>query len=312
MKRKIKKQVIIIPIIIIIAIISFIVIKKQINYHNSYEYKFKKIGYSSEEITEILKLENNQIDELLKKDYNKDYIKFIKQKYFIFNNLDRYIDYYKNNKSIKTSTIISMVNVNRDYEYYEQTKKTDISKNNLMLVNKYNYLDETYAPDDIKDISNYYAYDDNSIREETLNAYKEMWNAAKKEDLTLIVSSSYRTYEIQNKLWTRRANANGKASADEYTARAGFSEHQTGLALDILTYNATLNEFENTDEFKWLSEHAHEYGFILRYPKDKEDITGYSYESWHYRYVGIDVATKIKKLNITFDEYYAYFIENNK
>ena len=312
MKRKIKKQVIIIPIVIIIALIGFIIIKKQIDYHNSYEYKFKKLGYSSEDITEILKLENNQVNELLKKDYNKDYIKFIKQKYFIFNNLDRYIDYYKNNKSIKTSTIISMVNVNRDYEYYEQTKKTDVSKNTLMLVNKYNYLDETYVPEDIKDISNYYAYDDNSIREEALNAYKEMWNAAKKEDLTLIVSSSYRTYETQNKLWTSRANALGKASADEYTARAGFSEHQTGLALDILTHNTILNEFENTDEFKWLNEHAHEYGFILRYPKDKEDITGYSYESWHYRYVGKEVATKIKKLNITFDEYYAYFIENNK
>ena len=70
-----------------------------------------------------------------------------------------------------------------------------------------------------------------------------------------------------------------------------------------------MSSFEKTDEFKWLQNNAYKYGFILRYPKDKEDITGYSYESWHYRYVGKDVATKIKKLGITFDEYYAYFIE---
>ena len=70
-----------------------------------------------------------------------------------------------------------------------------------------------------------------------------------------------------------------------------------------------MDNFEQTEEFNWLQEHAHEYGFILRYPKDKEHITGYKYESWHYRYVGIETATKIHELGITFDEYYAYFLE---
>ena len=91
--------------------------------------------------------------------------------------------------------------------------------------------------------------------------------------------------------------------------RAGYSEHQTGLALDIVTYGASMDTFENTDEFKWLSDNAYKYGFILRYPKGKEKLTGYSYESWHYRYVGKDVAKKIHDLDITYDEYYAYYIE---
>ena len=97
--------------------------------------------------------------------------------------------------------------------------------------------------------------------------------------------------------------------ADLKAARPGYSEHQTGLALDITTRLAEDEEFVNTEEFSWLKENAHKYGFILRYPEGKENITGYSYEPWHYRYVGIDVATKIYNENITFDEYYAYYIE---
>ena len=105
-----------------------------------------------------------------------------------------------------------------------------------------------------------------------------------------------------------RASVNIK-EADLSTARAGFSEHQTGLAIDILTYNVTLSNFEETDAFKWLSSNAYKYGFILRYPKGKEDITGYEYESWHYRYVGVEIATQIFEEDITFDEYYAYYLE---
>ena len=132
---------------------------------------------------------------------------------------------------------------------------------------------------------------------------------AKKEDLKLIVNSSYRDYESQNSVWNNYENYNGEEYADSIAARAGFSEHQTGLALDIITPGATKNTFEETDEFKWLQKNAHKFGFILRYPKGKEDITGYAYESWHYRYVGKETATEIKRLGITFDEYYAYYID---
>lgn len=310
-KRRLKKNVKFTLIGIVALIVLLIIGVNYIKYINSYQYKFKNIGYSKEEIDYIVKLDKTSIDKLLKIEYNDITIKLMKEKYFIFDNLNEYIKYYEDNKKDDLSHIISIVNVKANNEYYDEDiiKPTNVDDGILMLVNKFHYLSEDYNPDDIVKISNMYSYDNNSIKEEVYTQYKKMWNAAKKEDLTLIVTSSYRKYDVQDELWTSRANNQGEEEADKETARAGFSEHQTGLALDIVTYNSLLNDFENTDEFKWLQKNAHKYGFILRYPKDKEDITGYSYESWHYRYVGVEVATKIYEEKITFDEYYAYYLD---
>lgn len=311
-KKKLNYKLIFTIIVIIIAIVAGTIgIKKYIDYRNSNEFKLKQIGYNETEIKDITKLKDDQIKAILKKKYNRLNIKFIRQKYFITNNLDRYIKYYNNHKDDKISHIVSIVNVCADEDYYDKdtVKKTDISKKELMLVNKFNYLDENYAPDDIVKVSMQFAYGDNEIKKEVYEKFRSMYNDAKKEGLYLIITSSYRDYNFQKELWDSYANQKGDEWADSVSARAGYSEHQTGYTLDIVTYNANMSSFEKTDEFKWLQNNAYKYGFILRYPKDKEDITGYSYESWHYRYVGKDVATKIKKLGITFDEYYAYFIE---
>ena len=311
-KRKLNYKLIFTIIVIIIAIAAGTIgIKKYIDYRNSNEFKLKQIGYNETEIRDITKLKDDQIKAILKKKYNRLNIKFIRQKYFITNNLDRYIKYYNNHKDDKISHIVSIVNVCADEDYYDKdtVKKTDISKKELMLVNKFNYLDENYAPDDIVKVSMQFAYGDNEIKKEVYEKFRSMYNDAKKEGLYLIITSSYRDYNFQKELWDSYANQKGDEWADSVSARAGYSEHQTGYTLDIVTYKANMSSFEKTDEFKWLQDNAYKYGFILRYPKDKEDITGYSYESWHYRYVGKDVATKIKKLGITFDEYYAYFIE---
>lgn len=311
-KRKLNYKLIFTIIVIIIAIAAGTIgIKKYIDYRNSNEFKLKQIGYNETEIKDITKLKDDQIKAILKKKYNRLNIKFIRQKYFITNNLDRYIKYYNNHKDDKISHIVSIVNVCADEDYYDKdtVKKTDIAKKELMLVNKFNYLDENYAPDDIVKVSMQFAYGDNEIKKEVYEKFRSMYNDAKKEGLYLIITSSYRDYNFQKELWDSYANQKGDEWADSVSARAGYSEHQTGYTLDIVTYKANMSSFEKTDEFKWLQNNAYKYGFILRYPKDKEDITGYSYESWHYRYVGKDVATKIKKLGITFDEYYAYFIE---
>lgn len=311
-KRKLNYKLIFTIIVIIIAITAGTIgIKKYIDYRNSNEFKLKQIGYNETEIEDITKLKDDQIKAILKKKYNRLNIKFIRQKYFITNNLDRYIKYYNNHKDDKISHIVSIVNVYADEDYYDKdtVKKTDVSKKELMLVNKFNYLDENYAPDDIVKVSVQFAYGDNEIKKEVYEKFRSMYNDAKKEGLYLIITSSYRDYNFQKELWDSYANQKGDEWADSVSARAGYSEHQTGYTLDIVTYNANMSSFETTDEFKWLQDNAYKYGFILRYPKNKEDITGYSYESWHYRYVGKDVATKIKKLGITFDEYYAYFIE---
>ena len=313
-KRRLKKSVYVVFIGLIVVIIALSSLVNYIKLINSNSYKLEKLGYTKEQVKTILTLKDDQVDKILDRKYNKNIPVFIKQKYFLFKNLDRYLAYYKDHRDDKKSHIVSIVNVGADHEWYDKDyiKEADIKKDNLILINKFNHISKSYTPKNIIAVSVQYAYGSNSITEETMEAFKNMFYAAKKEDLTLIITSSYRDYETQDTLWNQYANAYGQDYADSVSARAGYSEHQSGYAIDIVTYNAVLNNFEKTDEFKWLQKHAHEYGFILRYPKDKEDITGYDYESWHYRYVGTEVAKSIKEKGITYDEYYAYYVEGDK
>ncbi len=308
-KRKLKKGVIYLGIAVVAAIILSI---WGINYYkkiNSYPYKLEKKGYNEQEITTITKkLKEKEIDQLLEMKYHKLYDDFIKEKYFIFKNLKAYVDYYTDESEQTLTHAVAMINVGANKDHYEDIKKTDTSKGDLILVNKYHQLDKDFVPEDIRDISLKYCYGENEITNKVYQKFISMYNDAKKEDLNLIITSAYRDYEFQNELWQQYAKSQGEEWADSVSARAGHSEHQTGLTLDIVTYKVNMNEFENTDEFKWLQKNAHKYGFILRYPKDKTDITGYDYEAWHYRYVGVKDATKIHDLGITFDEYYAYYI----
>ena len=181
-KRKLNYKLIFTIIVIIIAIAAGTIgIKKYIDYRNSNEFKLKQIGYNETEIKDITKLKDDQIKAILKKKYNRLNIKFIRQKYFITNNLDRYIKYYNNHKDDKISHIVSIVNVCADEDYYDKdtVKKTDISKKELMLVNKFNYLDENYAPDDIVKVSMQFAYGDNEIKKEVYEKFRSMYNDAK-------------------------------------------------------------------------------------------------------------------------------------
>ena len=135
-----------------------------------------------------------------------------------------------------------------------------------------------------------------------------MYYDAKKEGYNIRIMSSYRSYNYQEKLYNNYKNKEGKEEADKYSARPGFSEHQTGLCVDIDDKNLNYEDFYKSSSYEWMINNSYKYGFILRYPKDKENITGYIYESWHYRYVGIDIAKYIHDNNITFDEYYSKYI----
>lgn len=309
-KRRLKKGVIYLLIALIILVVAGIAGLKYSQKINSYPYKLEKKGYNENEIATITKkLKDKEIDKLLEMKYNKLYDDFIKEKYFMFKHLPAYVQYYTDDSEQTLTHVVAIINVGANEDYYENVKKTDIKKENLMLVNKYHQLDKSYTPKDITDISLKYCYGDNEVSDEVYQKFISMYNAAKKEDLSLIITSAYRDYDFQDQLWNQYAKSQGEEWADSVAARAGHSEHQTGLTLDIVTYKSNMNDFENTDEFKWLQKNAHKYGFILRYPKGKEDITGYDYEAWHYRYVGVEDATKIHALGITFDEYYAYYIE---
>lgn len=315
-RRKIKKKPVLVLVccIILIIVISIFTIKtiNEVNYRKTIEYKLLNIGYSKDEITTLEKKTNDTfMNSLLDKEYDKMYLEIVNEKYFINDKINDYIEYYEKHLNSSSYDIIALINIGADKEKYTNIKNTDTSKDILMINNKYYQLSKDYVPDDLVNVKNWYSYGNNAkLREVAYNAFIEMYNAAKAQNLTIIINSSYRSYQEQEEIYNQYLSQHGQEYTDAYAARPGHSEHQTGLTMDVTTYGANGNNFEQTDVFKWLQDNAHLYGFILRYPKDKEYLTGYDYESWHYRYVGVEAATIIHDNNITFDEYYAYYIEN--
>ena len=311
-KRKIKKGPIIFVAVVIFIIILIIVGINLYKHYTSFEYKLGEAGYNEKEIKEILKFDNKYIEYAIENKYEDDFIPLLKQKYFIWKNYDRYIKYINDvygDKKVDYEKVVSLVNVGADNDPYTHTKKTDMDKEYAILVNKYNSLPEKYAPDDIVEMSNWYAYPDNRIRQTVYDAFKEMSEGAKESGYTLIVNSSYRSYEEQKEIYDDYERNRGKEYADKYAARPDFSEHQTGLSLDIFSPGANMSNFADTETYKWLKDNSYKYGFILRYPLGKEDITGYNYEAWHYRYLGKDLAKKVYDSGLTYDEYYAYYLD---
>lgn len=128
------------------------------------------------------------------------------------------------------------------------------------------------------------------LTKETTDAFNKMQKAAKIDGLNIYISSGFRSFNKQNTLYNNYVARDGKKAADTYSARAGYSEHQTGLAFDVNTISPA---FANTKEAKWLAKNCYKFGFILRYPNGKEQETGYMYESWHFRYVGEELASKL-------------------
>lgn len=154
----------------------------------------------------------------------------------------------------------------------------------ILLVNKRHPLPPSYG----------------DLDPQAAKALEQLQSAASGVGYSIPTLSAYRSYEYQGTLYSDYVERDGQAEADRYSARPGFSEHQSGLAFDVgeLDY-----DYGDTDEGTWLREHCHEYGFIIRYPKDKESITGYLYEPWHIRYVGKEDALKIYQQGVTLEEY---------
>ncbi len=295
LKKEVKRTLFLIVIIIVIVIVI-----RTIQGIDTTKSDLIKLGYKEDEAIKIMEvLSEEQISFILENGYNEDIYGIISSKYYIPNNYDKYIEYAKDAFE-DDEKIISLINTNAYKDFYSEIKYVE-GFNINMLMNTYYALPEDYEAPELVEISSMYAYANQYIIKEVNDAYVNMWKAADSEDLTLIVNSSYRTYEDQEAMY--------QASPSGYAALPGHSEHQTGLALDIVTYGSIENEFENTEEFKWLESNAYKYGFILRYPEGKEDITGYNYESWHYRYLGVELATKVYESGLTYDEYYAYYCE---
>ena len=238
--------------------------------------------------------------------YDATTLALMKTSYYIHDRLDRYLAYIDSVGETDLRSVVEHVNCDRDHEVYTDTMVSDTSKGDLMIANKY-YTIEDYVPEDLVHIDSYYGLDAYLDRD-TYEAYTAMADQMMSEGIDVWITSAYRSYDSQVNIYNRYLAIDPQEVVDTYSARPGFSDHQTGRVVDLIEPGGDLGSFEYTDAKAWLDEHAYEYGFILRYPEDKEDITGYMYESWHYRYVGKEVAKYIHDTGITFDEYYAYFI----
>ena len=283
---------------------------KDYNYKKTYDYKLLSAGYSEEEVKVIKdKFSNDKIDILLKEKYDKNVVSFIKEKYFIYNNLSKYMEYKKKNKNDTYTHVVSIINTEADVEWLDNEKETDTSKGNLMLVNRLYGLSKDYEPEDIIDVPVSISYSGVKISKSILENIEELIEAGKEAGYTFVLSDGYRSYEAQKKMFESYKNSYGYEEADKNVARPGHSEYQTGISFQIVPYNKVFDKPRESTEYLWLKDNAYKYGFIFRYPEDKKDITLFDSYTWRLRYVGTDAASIIKNEKICFEEYYAYFVD---
>lgn len=199
-------------------------------------------------------------------------------------------------------------NYSRISEIAKSKEKNEEYNPMLMLVNDNYWLDENFVPANLEKVNIHFsgaASDQEMYMEyEAAKALEKLVDDALIDGIELYGVSGYRSYELQQHIYDINVINNGQEYTNGYVAIPGRSEHQIGLAMDL--GDATGNLIQNEIEVDWIQNNSHLYGFIVRYPEGKEDITGYNYESWHIRYVGIDAATEIYNSNITFEEYYEY------
>ena len=179
----------------------------------------------------------------------------------------------------------------------------------MILVNKKHRLEKRERPEDLKQVEQ--AVKDRPKKQQKLRvaaaaAFRRLSAAGEKEGCTIRLTTGYRSYAYQKKLYEQYVKTDGRKKADQYSARPGHSEHETGLCADVsapsVDYRLT-KKLAKTKEGKWLARNAHKYGYIIRYPKGRQDITGYQYEPWHIRYVGKEAAKEIYEKDLTLEEY---------
>lgn len=264
-----------------------------------YTEELLSLGYNSYEINII----KNSISEADVKNYmlsekfdNLD--NYLDIPYFKTKNIKRYIEYAKKHADYPYEQVVLYVEIGIDNVFYTNVVEVSNQDSINVLVNKYNKLPSKYEPSDLVTLDE--KYGSAKLRNVAADAFIKMAKAAKNDGYNIKVINGYRSELYQQRMFDKYLENNTFENVLKLTAKPGFSEHQTGLAVDI---NNVENSFTNSKEYKWLQINAREYGFIERYPKDKEYITGYTHEPWHYRYVGIDIAKKLHSENITFEEY---------
>lgn len=263
--------------------------------------------YSDKEISLLVKQSTNEsLTEFAKRDAVDDVQDYFVYDYSKLEYYDRYVAYQIKEREDEETTV-TYVNIGLDKPFYENPVIIN-EYSETMLANKYRQLSEDYEPDVVKIDQEYCVDDEKQYATEVVkNAFQTMADDASKENLHILVNSSYRSYKEQQEIYDLYKKDYGETYAENTAARPGFSEHQTGLVIDIAAKG--YNVFKDSKEYTWVKDNCYKYGFVLRYPAGKQNITGYRNEPWHYRYVGVEIATYIHEHNITFDEYFVQFLD---
>lgn len=237
---------------------------------------------------------------------------YLQLSYFRSDRTKRYLTYADEHPDMAVKDVVLTVNMNLDQPFYTDITVIEDTDDMLQLVNKYSRLPDDFAPDDLVETPGVCSAADFScypgtqyVRKEVAEHLQAFMDAAEEAGFTMKSIASLRDIDYQRSLYNYYKEAQGQEYADTYYARPGQSEHNSALAVDVTFDDLPYNEIETSPHYAWFMEHMADYGFILRYPQGKEDITGFGYESWHIRYVGKEAAASIMEQGITLEEYLA-------
>lgn len=224
------------------------------------------------------------------------------------------LGYWQFNKSSKNSQKIitpTQQPNNATTQQFDKSKFSLTDANSIwVIVNKQHSIPTSFIPKlvvpDVK-LRLSSSEEQMHINETTEPALKELFKAAQADNVVLVFGSGYRSANTQTVFYNNYKAKDGQEQADTYSARPGHSEHQTGFSADITSDDESCHLeicWADTQQGKWLADNAYKFGFVIRYPKDKQNITGYSYEPWHIRFVGKELALEIKKTGLTLEEFF--------
>ncbi|WP_027088502.1 M15 family metallopeptidase [Thomasclavelia saccharogumia] len=238
---------------------------------------------------------------------------FTSLNYYLPSQKKRYENYKTKYPDLSDEEVVTYVNMNLDYNFYDHIIIQSNPSALNTLVNKYYRLDNNFSPSDLVYINDGYTstndpaykYRKHQMSSVVYNDFVALRNKCRERGISFYVVSGYRSTLAQEKSYNHMVNTFSVDEADKTCSRPGHSEHTLGLACDVALDNYSFETIVNHPDYQWFAEIISDYGFIIRYPEGKDSLTGYSYEPWHLRYLGKDLAKKVTKSKLTYDEYYA-------
>ena len=221
-------------------------------------------------------------------------------------NYDKYVKYSDESGEGAYSTIVR-VNLKLDEENYKDPIIVSKFSTNMLVNKHYKLSDKFSVPDLVKLDDDLVSENGIKLQKEAYNAFKNMYNDASKSGYSIYINAGYRSSKDQQELCDLYKRTYGEEYVKKYVALPGFSEHETGLSIDVASKNSKI--FAESKEYRWMLDNAYKYGFILRYTANHMDDTGFRPEAWHYRYVGKDISAYLHDHNISYEEYYAVFVD---